>query len=277
MSFLKKLFGSKAPVPSNPKVETGKDIIGFIYATVVFSHGWNDPSEIMPEETAMILDVVESTDEMESKLNYWNKIYYNQITHHYSINEEQLESISKIINVPREKYRELYDHWPASISDKTYTEIYNTLNLRFVQYKPIKEEFKGKYVIKINEKFWDIKTHNSTLLVDIINTYERNFKDFELFHNTYKDALNYGTIMMDRLCNQRGPDNSYYYEEAIKQQDPSFQKLSIFNFDSRKYKEEEVKSEYERIINEMSHELKSMNATIEKITNKPFEIIKIND
>lgn len=277
MNFLKKLFGAKTSVKEKPRVQLEKEVIGFIYATVVFSHGWNDPSEIIQEETALILDLVESSEEINSKLNYWNKIYYNQITHHYSINEEQLESISDIINVPKEKYRELYAHWPDSINEQTYNELHSKLNLKFVQYKPIKQEFKGKFVIRINENFWKIKTHNSIVLVDIVNTYERNFKDFELIHNSYEEAMNYGIIIFDRLCNERGPDNSHYYEQAIKKQNVSFQKLPAFNYNSLKYKEEEVKTEYERIITEMKNEIEIMNSVIESIDNKPFEIIKVND
>jgi hypothetical protein len=276
MNFFKKILGSTTQIAKNENI-MGIEVIGFIYATVVFSHGWNDPSELMPEQTAIILDIVQSEDELEQKLNYWNKIYYNQITQHYSINEDQLESISGIINVPKEKYRELYAHWPDSISEEIYLQIYNQLELKFVQYKPLKEENKGKYAIRINEKFWDIKIHNSTVLVDIVNTYERNFKDFELFHDFYEEAMNYGVIIMDRLCNQRGPDNSYYYEQAIKQQNTSFQKLPIFDFNSLKYKEVDVRNEYQRIINEMNTEIKLMTSVIEGLGIKPFEIVKIKD
>lgn len=276
MNFLKKFFGTHEPtIIQNSINDVG--VIGFIYATVVFSHGWNDASETMPEQTAVILDIITSEAEIESKLNYWNKRYYDELPHHYSINEIQLDSISEIINVSKDKYRELYAHWPKSIGKKLYNQIFEKLNLRFVKFKPIQEQHKGKYVIKINESFWDIKTHNSTILVDIINTYERNFKDFELIHSSYDDAMNYGVIIMDRICNQRGPDNSYYYERAIKEQAKDFQKLPIFNFNSSKYKEDEVKAEYGRIIIGSEAELKLMKSVIEKIPNKPFEVIKIEN
>lgn len=277
MNFLKKIFGTSERNRQMSKIINEQNIIGFIYATVVFSHGWNDPSELMPNQTSIILDVVTTKEEIEEKLNYWNKIYYNQITQHYSINEEQLESISEIINVPKEKYRELYAFWPDNINQEVYEKLQDKLGLKFVQYKSIKNEYKGKYLIKINEEFWDIKTHNSTVLVDIVNTYERDFKDFELIHDSYESAMKHGIIIMDRLCNQRGPDNSYYYEQAIKNQNKDFQKLPIFNYNSLKYKEEEVREEYNRIMTEMNAEIKLMKKTIENLQLRPFEIIKIKD
>ena len=277
MNFLKKIFSSSVKTNQVSQIDKEENIIGLIYATTVFSHGWNDPSEIMPNQTSIILDIISTEEEIEEKLNYWNKLYYNQITQHYSIDEDQLESISEIINVPKEKYRELYAFWPNSINQDTYDKIYGKLNLKFVQYKPIDNENKNKYIIKVNERFWNIKTHNSNLLADIINTYERDFKEFELIHYSYETAMKHGIILMDRLCNQRGPDNSYYYEKAIKNQNKTFQKLPLFNYNSLKYEEEDIKQEYNRIMSEMKPELDLMKLTIEQIDSKPFEIIRIKN
>ncbi|SDL86334.1 hypothetical protein SAMN05421823_108308 [Catalinimonas alkaloidigena] len=273
MNFIKKLFGSNQI--QSTKYNSGAEVnaVGFIYGTAVFSHGWNDPSELIPNETALILDLVESKSDIENRLNYWNKIYYNQITQHYSLNEKQLESISSIINVPKEKYRELYAHWPQSINEQTYQELLSQLKLKFVQFRPITEELKGKYVIKINEKFWNIKTHNSIVLVNIINTYERKIQDFELIHDTYQKAMTYGVIIMNRLCTERPPDSLYYYEQEIKKNIKSHQGLNSYDFDNYK----DTKGEYNRIINEMGNDVLETVSQIESLENKPFEVIKISD
>jgi hypothetical protein len=272
MNFLKKIFGSSSESKPLTQIVNEQKVIGLIYATVVFSHGWNDPSEIMPKQTSIILDVIISEDEIEEKLNYWNKLYYNQITQHYSINEEQLDSISEIINVPKEKYRELYAFWPKDINQDVYEKLYNELELKFVQYKPIASETNGKYLIKVNENFWDIKTHNSTILVDIINTYERDIKDFELIHQTYKSAMHYGVILMNRLCTERSPENLYYYEQEIKKQS-QLQSLKSYDFNSYN----SIEEEYKRILDQQGDDVGKMVSIIESMKIKPFEIIKIND
>ncbi|WP_218127081.1 hypothetical protein [Catalinimonas alkaloidigena] len=248
---------------------------GFIYATLVFSHGWNDQSEHLNNRASVILDIVPNENDIESKLNYWNKLYYDNITRHFSIGEEQLDSISTIINITKDKFRELYKYWPKALSEEQYDQIFDRLNLKFVQFKPLQEQHKGKYVIKVNESFWKIKTHNSTLLNDIMNTYEAELKDFELIHNTYESAMNYGIIIVDRLCNQRDPNNPYYYEQRIKDQLRKFKNLPIFNYNIIDKKEELVIGEYNRIIKDKEFELKIMKETIEVLKIKPFEILKI--
>lgn len=272
MNFLKKIFRSNTKSKSVHKIVNEQNIIGFIYATIVFSHGWNDPSELMPNQTSIILDAINSEEEINKKLNYWNKIYYNQITQYCSINEEQLESISEIINVPKEKYRELYSFWPKDINKITYEKLYEKLKLKFVQYKPVENKNKGKYFIKINEEFWNIKTHNSIVLVDIINTYERDFKDFELIHPTYESALKYGVIIMNRLCTERPPENLYYYEQEIKKQ-AQLQSLKSYDFNSYN----NIEEEYKRILDEQGEDVIKMASIIESLKIKPFEIIKIKD
>jgi hypothetical protein len=275
MNFLKKVLSKIRTKPPTKLGYKEIKVIGLIYATVVFHHGWDDPVEMLNNatETALILDLVSAENEVESKMSYWNKIYYNNLTAHYQLNESRLESISEILNVPKEKHTDLYHNWPAVISEEQYKQMYKTLNLKFVQYKPLDKKYEGKYVIKVNESFWDVKFINKTLLVDIINTYERKFEDFELIHDSYEQAMDYGIIIMDKLL--IAPDHPRYYEQRIKEQLKTFQKLPLFNFNSLKYKEEEVKAEYGRIIKTMKPELELMQKAIEAIPNKPFEVIKI--
>jgi hypothetical protein len=277
MNLLKRLLGKIRTKPTNEVGYKEVKVIGIIYASVVTHHGWDDPVEMLnnTSETALILDLASVESEVESMMSYWNKIYYNNLTAHYQINNSRLESISEILNVPKEKHTNLYHNWPAVISEKQYNQMFRTLNLKFVQYKPLEKKYEGKYVIKLNESFWDVKVARDILLIDIINTYERSFKDFELIHETYEQAMYYGIIIMDKLCNQRAPDNYSTYQHKIKEQSKQFKGLPVFCFNSLKYEEEDVKAEYGRIFKTMKPELKLMKKVLEVIPNKPFEVIKI--
>jgi hypothetical protein len=287
MSLLAKIFGLKNQKKDSSNNRLFKEVESshFLRASEVFSHGWNDPSEIIDKQNSILLDIICVAERVEDKVNHWNKRYYDFITQHYSISESQLESISNIIGVDKEKYRELYNYWPTSIDSKMYNKLYKTLRLNFV--KPIKttQDQKGKFIIVLNEPFWDIRTHNSNVLVDIINTYERTIHDFELFHHNYEDAVHYGLILMDRLCNERPPASLYHYHEKLKAEAKK-SKLNKEQIDSRSVfqtlgfninlsKIEEAKAEYNRIIGEKADSLKHLRTIFESITTKPFNIYRL--
>ena len=126
MSFLRKLFTAKESTK-----EEASNLDYLIIATVVMSHGWNDPSEILESNKSIILDTA-SKDNITEQLNFWNKKYYDQITQHYSITEEQLESISNIINIDSSKARELYAHWPKKIDNEQYLKINEKLKIHII-------------------------------------------------------------------------------------------------------------------------------------------------
>ena len=269
MSILKSLFGKS----KNSETEL-KNPTFLIVANEVFSHGWNDPSEILDSKHSIFLEAVYDNS-VEETLNYWNKKYYDFFTQHYSISEEQLEKISSIIKVEPDKYRELYAHWPIELGADVYNKVFEKLNLKFVKEIPITDDFKGQYAVVLNEKFWDIPKHNSNVLVDIINTYERSFDNFELLHKTEEQALNYGIIIYDRLCTERPPDTDYYYHDRIKKQINLSDNIPSFNYNSNLYKEEDKKNEYSRIISEHKEDLAKMKSIIFEISEKPFEVIKL--
>lgn len=282
MNLLTKVFGLKNKKNDSSDNRLFKEVecSHFLRASEVFSHGWNDPNEILDKQKSILLDTISIDERVEDKVNHWNKRYYDFITQHYSISESQLESISSIIGVDKGKYRELYNHWPETIGSKMYNKLYETLKLTFVKPIKITEDLKGKFAIIINESFWDIKTHNSNVLVDIINTYERTIHEFELFHDSYKNAVNYGLILMDRLCIERPPANIYHYHERMKKElhglakdsSPTFKTLG---YNSISNKAEDVKAEYKRVIEEKMDDLKQLRATFEVINNKPFNIYKL--
>ena len=269
MSILISLFGK-----SKSSENTGKKPTFLIVANEVFSHGWNDPSEILDSKHSIILDTV-SDYSVGEKLNYWNKKYYDFFTQHYSVSEEQFEKISPIMNVDPDKYRELYAYWPKELNVDVYNKISELLNLKFVKAIPVTDNIKGKYAIVLNEEFWNIPKHNSNVLVDIINTYERSFNNFELLHENEEEALNFGIIIYDRLCIERPPDTDYFYHEKIKKQISLSDTIPSFNYNTNLYKEEDKKNEYSRIISEHKDDLKKMRFIISKISEKPFEIIRI--
>lgn len=269
MSFLKKLFAAKENSP-----EETSNFEYLIIANVVMSHGWNDPSEILESNKSLILDSVSKND-LNERLNFWNKKYYDDITQHYSITEEQLESISEIINVDSSKARELYAHWPKNIDNELYSALNEKLSLSFVQVYSITEEMKGKYGIVLNEDFWNIPTHNSNVLTNIINTYERSFSEFELIHGTQKDAINYALIIIDRLCYERPPDTGYYYHDKLKKLSGHSGTIPSFGYNSMLHKNEDKLNEYNRIISEKATELDLMTGLIEQLESKPFKIVKL--
>lgn len=251
-------------------------IIGFIYSAKIFSMDWNSyDDEISNTNLCMPLDIVYENDTLENKLNFWNKLFYNELPEHYLMSEDKVSKISDLIDIPKEKFRELYNYWPKYIDEAMYLNFYKLLNLNFVHFKRIDHSYENKFLIKINTKFWDIKTHRSTVLVNILNTYEREFKNFEFFHENYDFAFKYGLIIMDRLCNERPPDSFYYYAEELKKQSSKFIKVPNFGYNYMKYKEEDVRLEYQRVISEFESDLKDMQSKVEEIISKPFEIIKI--
>lgn len=269
MSFLKNLFTAK-----ENSSEGTSNLDYLIIANVVMSQGWNDPSEILESNKSLILDAV-SKDHLTDQLNFWNKKYYDDITQHYSITEEQLDTISEIINVDASKARELYAHWPKKIDNELYSKLNEKLNLSFVQAYSISDKTKGKYAIILNQDFWDIPTHNSNMITNMINTYERNFSEFELVHDTEEEAIEYALIIIDRLCYERPPDTDYYYHDKLKKLSGHSDNIPSFGYNSMLHTNEDKQNEYQRIISEKSIELDLMKNLIQKIETKPFEIVKL--
>jgi hypothetical protein len=252
-----------------------KAVTQLLFANEVFSHGWNDPSEITFKKS-IILDVLYEDDDIDQKLHYWNKKYYDVIYAYYSLSRERLEQISGIVGVPADKYRELYAHWPKNINTETYKLLFDKLNLKFVSSQPVNVDLKGRYGIVFNESFWNIPTHNSNLTVDIINSHEATFDEFELIHLNEGRAMLYGIIIYDRLCNQRGPDNEHYYHERIQSQlRRSMNKIPPFNYNSGSSRPEDKKAEYDRILTERGSDLAAMRQILLQLKNRPFSILKL--
>src|SRR5690606_23172000 len=137
--------------------------------------------ELDQNSLSMPLDLVFEGEDITGKLHYWNKLFYNQLPEHILLNEQKIERICDILNMPKEKYRQYYDYWPNQIDDTLYRTFFDRLQLNFVQFKAHNQSNSNKYFIKINEKFWEIKNSNSIVLVNIINTYERRFREFEFY------------------------------------------------------------------------------------------------
>ena len=60
MGLLKQLFGKKT--------ERSNETTYLIFANQVFSHGWNDPSEILSSKKSIILDSVSVHDDLHKNL-----------------------------------------------------------------------------------------------------------------------------------------------------------------------------------------------------------------
>lgn len=282
MSFFRKIFGIK----SIENLNEDKEIVGFIYSTNIVSWGFNDPTEMVENTSGLILCPVYSSDKIELKFHFFNKILYHNLPNFLTLNSSQLDLISRKINLPPEKFKEFYNYWPKLFSNELYNYFFQKLNLSFIVFKPINPKLKNSYAIKINIEFWDINRGRGGEIVQVENKYysnfltfmigpnERCFEEFELLHSNYEKAMFYGIIIMDMLCSNYG-ECFYYYEQVIKMQIPEFTNLPTFGLNLYISGEEYLKSKYEEIISLRKNDLLSVQEIFEKMKEKPFEIIKI--
>lgn len=245
-----------------------------LYATEVFSHGWNDPSEILPGRTSIILDCIPENENPELRFHKWNKFYYDNLSCFYSLTEEQLEQISPIINIDKDKHRELYQHWPEEIDTETYHQLHNALKIDFVASRET-APFKGQYAIILNKDFWDVVRARHSLLTDIVHTYERHFEDYELLHSSAEIALEYAIIIYDRLCMSGRTETLYFYHELLREKSGTTANLPEFDYNGNLYKPEDKKAEYDRIRSERKQDIQLMKEVLAQVGAGPFGIIGV--
>lgn len=290
MRLFTNLFKGKGKASQASSWLRSKNISHLIYATPIHSER-KESSHIIAQVESLILDVVDVNESLQARLDHWQYIYYKHFPHHYSLSGGDLSKVAGIEGFENMTSRNVYELWPKEMSSELYKQVYNLLQINLVTPKSTPANFKSKYIITPNENFWDIETRpNHNLLTDITSTYERVFSEEELVHIDKETAVLYAIIIFDRLCNQRGPDNSYYYHEQtfkqikhlpadvidrIDQFNINYKRsLPIFNYDDRYYKLDDKKMEYQRIINAQRNELEFLTCIFSNITNPPFYITR---
>ncbi len=236
----------------------------------------------------LILDFVSKTQNQDKQMHLWNKLYYQNLPHHY-LKMEALQQGADILGINGENALNVTVNWPLSISNAQYQQLYDSLQVDIVACRPIRSDMKGKYTFTPNPAFWEFTTpSNYPLLVDILSTYERDFEAYEIIHSDIDQALDYAVIIFDALCNQRNPDNSYYYNTFIGEQlsadtsssnttaDSLFKAidktLPLFNINM--YSKDRAQ-EYLRIMHEQREDLEITKAILTQLTEPPFYIVNI--
>lgn len=236
---------------------------------------------------ALILDLVSETDDSEKTQQEWNMLFYKDLPHHYLVNE----TITKAGTFLNDSSGDLIDseNWPLKITQEEYESMYKAVSLDLVASYEVPASMKGKYVITPNKDFWDMTTDSDyPLLVDVLSTYERSFEPYELIHDNENSAIDYAIIIFDALCNQRNPDNLYYYNKLVLEQIPrlsqevklEFLKLGIdkyteFPFFNLNYYSKDRKAEYDRIFESQREDLDFTKNVYTKLPNPPFFIVKV--
>lgn len=193
-----------------------KDAAYIISAKTIISDG-GELTEL--NKKGQILHVVSKEEDLQTIQRQWNKRFYNNLLHHYIPPAEQLSILADIIKSKDATDYEVAESWPKELTEGQFDTIFNLISQDLIDTKPINKSNKGKYVIVVNPDFWTITTDfGSPLLVSIISTYEREFEDYELYHDDLTTAFYYGTIIFDMLCASRNPDNPYHYARLLTKQ-----------------------------------------------------------
>jgi len=266
--------------------------IGVILKSSVFHVGHNDGSEIEEFGNKGIADVVLSENEIDEKLAYWNKLYYEDLYMHIIIQEKHFKEFQSIIGLEGDfsKYNPIGPkNWVSELDHEKYLELLEALQLQFVRFEEYKFPDSAKYLIKINEKFWDIpKSTGVSVLADVL---EQKINSYEQIYDDYDEALENGLIYSTRMCIAHDNGNSYWYAQKVNEQlktkaDSVLSNLKnfgidysrsmpIFDFNYYTYSEEERMPEYEKVKKNEAVLLKFYKELYQILDEKPFEIIQI--
>lgn len=236
----------------------------------------------------LILELVSVSQDPYKAKQKWNKYFYEDLPHHYS-NSDALNVGARILKIENKDPIKIINNWPGVLTDQQYEQLYNEIKIEAVDQFELKESMKGKYIITPNQEFWDFtKESGYPLLADILSTYEREFEDYELVHENLDSALDYAVIIFDALCNQRDPDNSYYYNQITLDQFSSlpeelrveFSNLGLTRYDglpiyNMNYYSRNKKEEYSKIIKNQRENLEKSKRIFTNLPKPPFFINRV--
>ncbi|MBL0335711.1 MAG: hypothetical protein IPP73_10545 [Chitinophagaceae bacterium] len=299
MNLFNKLFKKdSSPTESTARFFRTMPAKNYAIANCVLGD-WNDPSRML-EEKSMILDVIPEGENPAARITSLNKLYYENLPVYYSLPEEQAIAVAQMINASSEDTSTIEAEWPKSLTDDTYEKLHQLLKLDFVSVLPIPTGQKPVYVISINKNFW-LQSPNQRFSTCGFNTYERWFLEAEFIHADFNTAFKYATIITSRLWVGRGPDNSYYFEERLKEEleavsntNPAANELNrqLSNYSASEidfngsiiYTNSDLpatelwalyKQEYDRVYNNYKTEFDLLQAVYEVMGNAPFYITKV--
>lgn len=284
MKFLKKLFKSKES--GFGKIAKSTNLNKIVVCQEVFSHGWNDPSEIL-EKNGVFLELTNGSDGIKDK---WNYFFYKNMPLFYSLSFEEIDGIKDLIKVDPEQYREIYDLWPKHLTKEEYQKIYSKLKLDFVKEINIEPQYKGKHLLMYNYKFWDyVSPTGSNLIIDMVNSYERQFEIADLTFDSIDTAVDSGILLIDDLCHSRGPNNVGWFENILEEEIAKLNPKTAERLNEKLRKDLEVgyfsvadikvgerKEYYQKSISEFSDEIKRIREIIVEIEKVPFSVYQLN-
>jgi hypothetical protein len=297
MNFFNKLF-KKDSTESPARFFRTIPAKNYVVANCVLGD-WNDPSRML-EEKSMILDIIQEGENPATRIASLNKLYYESLPAHFNLPEEKAIAVAQMINASSEDTSTIEAEWPKSLTDEAYEKLHQVLKLDFVSVLPIPAGQKPVYIISINKTFWQ-QSPNQRFSNCGFNTYERWFLEAEFIHADFNTALKYATIITSRLWAGRGPDNSYYFEERLKEEletvantNPAAKELNrqLSNYSASEidfngsiiYANSDLpatelwplcKQEYDRVYNSYKAEFDLLQAVYEVVDNAPFYITKV--
>ncbi|WP_345245537.1 hypothetical protein [Nibrella saemangeumensis] len=174
---------------------------------------WNEPSSLV-EDYSLVLDFINSESELRERLDFYDKLYYENLPRHFSLSFEQISLIGDLINIPLENYREFYKYWPNKLDNKLFIALRDKLKLRFASALQIGNELHHNYYLIYNYNFW-FKSRDIDFANDSIDTFERSFLMEEMCFENLKEAEIFRTLITSRLWSTRRPDNRYYFKERL--------------------------------------------------------------
>lgn len=271
---------------------------GYVVSNCILGD-WNDPSQILAEKS-MILDIKTKGENPANQIKSLNKLYYENLPAYYNLTEKQAAVVAPLIHASAEEPSTVSAEWPKSLTNEEYEKLNQVLKLDFVSPMPLPEKPAPKYIISINKNFW-LRSSNQRFSTSGFNTYERRFLEAEFIHADFNTAFQYATIITSRLWTGRGPDNSYYFEERLKEEleavsnsNPAAKELSrqlsnysasdidfngyiIYSNLDLPHSElwELYKQEYNRVYNRYKTEFDLLQAAYEVMENAPFYITRV--
>ena len=290
-NFLTKLFNQKPRSSATDETISTKNYLQeknvkeIIYATSVFSD--MDFSE-MTGRVSQIIGVVDANEEGEQVKHALQHQYYKFLFHHFQLNRTLAKQAAEILGIDAQGPNDLRMKWPSMLSFEKYLELYQALKLDLVTRVNVNGEMAGKFIVVLNPTFWDYQYRDSyNLLIDITSTYERDFDKSDWIFDNEEDALNFGIFTFEKLCNDRNPDNSYYYNEQVIKQigiSKDREELQVLGLTPRKgipwFTRENPadlpwsKADIHEVVKTRSTDLDLVKNIFAKIPNAPFYIVK---
>lgn len=257
----------------------------YIISARTLSFDENEMTEL--DHHGQILQIVGKDEDLSTIQKQWNKRFYENLLHHYQPSIEELKMLAGLFQSVASTDYAVQEAWPEKLSDQQFDKIFDFIGQDLIVTRPFSDSLKNKYAIVVNPNFWTYTTDfDYPLLVDIISTYECQFDNYELYHDDRISAFYYGTIIFDRLCSSRNPDNPHHYTRLLIEQfdslSPQLQAelkafdlsedngLAHYNLPARR-----TMDDYQQIIEKSKQDLEKAIKVFTSIPNPPFFVVRL--